>query len=95
MSDSEDNDIAKGNRHVQDVEFHDERDDSWLNFDENNSDRDQIGVKVMKVQLLSLDLDLDLVLSRVCSVGGGCGPTANRNTDTTKHYELDYLFESD
>ncbi|GFO17288.1 hypothetical protein PoB_004379300 [Plakobranchus ocellatus] len=42
MSDFEDSDVAKGNRHVQGVEFDDGSDDSRLNFDENNSDRDQI-----------------------------------------------------
>ncbi|GFN96601.1 Sh2b adapter protein 2 [Plakobranchus ocellatus] len=55
--DFEDSDIAKGNRHVQGVEFDDGSDDSRLNFDENNSDQDQIGQKVkVKVQLLGLDL---------------------------------------
>ncbi|GFO49577.1 hypothetical protein PoB_007608200 [Plakobranchus ocellatus] len=93
MSDSEDSDLAKGNRHVQGVEFDDGSDDLWLNFDENNSDWDQIDQKVkMKVQHLGL--------SGVGSVKRGCGLTADRNTDndTTTHYqweayELDNLFE--
>ncbi|GFO19488.1 ATP-dependent RNA helicase a-like protein [Plakobranchus ocellatus] len=87
MSDSEDNDVTKGNRHVQSVELDDGSDDSWQNFDENNSDWDQIGQK-MKVKSLGLDLGL----SRIASVERGCGPTADHNTDTDT--TTDYQWEA-
>ncbi|GFO12248.1 hypothetical protein PoB_003875300 [Plakobranchus ocellatus] len=70
MSHSEDSEIAKGNRHIQGVEFDDGSDDLLLNFDESNLDRDQIGQKVKVKVLQLLGLDLDLGLSRVGSVEG-------------------------